>query len=262
MGPVRGKMRAEANVGRLRRWGLVAASEVAWRLPGWPRRFYASFRDSEAGSAVDMLAACELTSRRDLRRKYFRHALDETRHAGIFQARAEANGGGRDRARAALVDAGTLQRHGIVEGRTMFERLGELEFLAFVHVAENDAVEQFNVYRDRRLPDPESWEALGHILKDEHFHVSYSRQELDRWRKEGRGGEVDAALSRVRWRRLKEAWLRFSRGVGLVMGSAWLLAVYAVIVAPFRLVARLDRGGWQAPAADPRPLAVAARSQG
>jgi hypothetical protein len=249
-------------MGRLRKLAIGVASEVAWRLPGWPVRFLRSFSESERGSAVDMLAAAELTERADLRRKYFLHALDETRHAGLFRDRAAALGGGEDRVRAALDDAGTLQRHGIVNGRTMFERLGELEFLAFVYVAEADAVEQFDVYRARRLPDAATIDTLGDILKDEAFHVSYSRNELERWRKQGRGAEVDAAVRRVRWNRLKEAWLRFTRDVGTAVASVWLGLVYVLVVGPFRLFARVEPGGWQPVATDPRDRLAAARSQG
>ncbi|MFZ5481685.1 MAG: hypothetical protein ACOZNI_33285 [Myxococcota bacterium] len=249
-------------MGQIRKLGITAVSEIAWRLPGWPVRFLQSFSESERGSAVDMLAAAELTDRGDLRRKYFLHALDETKHAGLFRARAAALGGADDRTRAALDDAGTLQRHGIVNGRTMFERFGETEFLAFVYVAEADAVEQFNVYRERRLPEQGTIDMLGEILKDEAFHVSYSKNELEKLRKAGQGKEVDDALSRVRWRRVKEAWLRFSRDVGTVVSGVWLALLYVFAVGPFRFLARLEPGGWQPVLADPRDRMRAARSQG
>jgi hypothetical protein len=235
-------------VGRLRRTALTLISEVSWRLPGWPRRLMTSFSHTEAGSAMDMLAAAERTERPDLRRKYFLHALDEARHAILFRTRAaELAGPARARADAAIDDAGYLREHGIVAGRTLFERLGELEFLTFVYVAEADAVEQFDVYRARRLPDPDTDRMLGRILKDEAFHVSYSRAELERYRREGRGREVTAAVWRVRGRRVWEAWLRSSRGMGAVVTSVWLVALYGLVLGPFRLVARLEPGGWQSP---------------
>ena len=248
-------------MGRLRQAALTVASEIAWRLPGWPARFAASFADSERASCVDMLAAAEHTERADLRRKYFIHALDESRHAGLFLARCVALGGGKDRARAALDDSGALQRHGTVEGKSMFERLGELEFLAFVWVAEADAVEQFGVYLDRELPDPDTRATLQTILKDEHFHVSYSNQELERFRKQGRDHDVTWALRRVRGNRLLEAWLRFSRDFGAVVTALWLCAAYALVLGPFRLVARPERGGWQAVAVSRGPSVASARSQ-
>ncbi|MSP55351.1 MAG: ferritin-like domain-containing protein [Myxococcales bacterium] len=231
-------------MGHLRRAYLGTMSEVAWRLPGWPQRLLTEFSLAERGSMVDMLAAAQATPRREMRRKYFLHALDEGRHAGIFAERVKALSGGRvARSDAVIEDAGLLQDHGIVGGKTLFERLGELEFLAFVFVAEADAVEQFGVYLDRKLPDPETTAALRDILKDESFHVSYSKLECERYRREGK--PVDAALRAVRWRRMKEGWMRFTRDFGEWASGFWLLLLYFGAVGPFRLIARLESGGWR-----------------
>ncbi|MBM4391491.1 MAG: ferritin-like domain-containing protein [Deltaproteobacteria bacterium] len=248
-------------MGYLRKAMLTVASEVAWRLPGWPARFVTSFADSERASGIDMLAAAEHTERGDLRRKYFLHALDESKHAALFLSRAMALGGNKERARAALDDSGTLQRHGTVEGRSMFERLGEMEFLAFVWVAEADAVEQFGVYLERQLPDPETHATLQAILKDEHFHVSYSRQELDRFRKQGQVAEVEWSLFRVRRDRWLGAWLRFSREFGVIVSGLWLGLAYAAMLGPFRGLAALEPGGWRPPLPRPACSLATARSQ-
>lgn len=249
-------------MGRLRRALLGGVSEVAWRLPGWPARLLAEFSLAERGSMVDMLAAAEATTRRDLRRKYFLHALDEGRHAEVFAARARAVGGERrgSRAQAATEDAGLLQSHGIVGGQTLFDRLGEPGFLAFVYVAEADAVEQFDVYLDRGLPDADTRAALTGILRDEAFHVSYARAECERYRRQGL--PVDRMIAGVRWRRVQEAWLRFSRDLGEWVSGFWLLVVYVVAVGPFRLFARLEPGGWQRPPPRPTELRAAARAEG
>lgn len=248
-------------MGSLRTLWLTVVSEIAWRMPGKPLRFVSSFRDTERGSCVDMLAAAELTDRRDLRRKYFIHAIDESRHANLFHSRAVALGGSRDRATAALTDARTLQYHGIIEGRPLFERYGELEFLAFVYTAEARAVEQFEVYRRRNLLDPDTDNVLERILKDEHFHVSYSRAELERYRRQGRDREVRAALWRVWWRRPWEAWMRFAMRTGHVVTGVWMTVLYALVVGPSRIFAKTEPVGWQPVKADPRPLLAAARSQ-
>ncbi len=249
-------------MGWFRRAVLAGVSVVAWRLPGWPLRFLTSFRDSEHGSAVDVLAAAEGTTRRHLRRKYFRHAMDELRHASLFQARARALGGGRDRARAALDDVGAVQRHGTVDGVTLFERLGEPGFLAFVHVAEADAVEQFGVYLAHELPDPDTRATLTTILGDERFHVGYSADALERIHRETGTLDVPGELGAVRWRRRREAWSRFSRSFGAAVASVWLTLLYLVAVAPFRVFARAEAGGWTAPRPEPRGVLAAARSQG
>jgi len=249
-------------MGRLRQQWIGWVSEVSWRLPGWPAKLLTGFSQAERGSCIDMLAAVEETERRELRLKYFRHAMDESRHAGVFQGRARAQGG-QSRVQAVTADAGYLARHGIVGGESLFSRLGEEGFLAFVHVAEADAVEQFHVYLDRSLPDPETREALGVILKDERFHVAYSRAALEA---RTDPAELARAFRRARLDRVRQAWLRGSRRVGHTVTTVWLVLLYAVMVAPFALVARLESGGWRPRRAGgagrgASPLA-AARSQG
>lgn len=248
-------------MGKLRQTWIGLVSEISWRLPGWPVRLLTGFSQAERGSCYDMLAAVEQTERRELRLKYFRHAMDESRHAGLFLGRARALGG-MDRTQAVVADAGYLTEHGIVGGETLIERKGELDFLAFVYVAEADAVEQFKVYLDRELPDPDTRATLQRILKDERFHVSYSRAALEYYRSQGMDREVDRAMSKVRRDRLKEGWLRFSLHVGHFVSNLWLMLMYVLLVGPFRLIARLEGGGWTAPRAGLGDRLRAARSQG
>jgi hypothetical protein len=209
---------------------------------------------------LDMLAAVESTERRELRKKYFLHALDEGRHALVFAERVRALGQ-LGRAEAAIEDSGQLVEAGVVGGKTLFERLGEPEFLTFVYVAEADAVEQFKVYLGRNLPDATTQAELRGILKEEAFHVSYSRAEVDRYRKEGL--PVDWWATRLRLTRLWEGWLRFSRDFGAVVSAFWLGVLYVVVLGPFRVAARLEPGGWQAPPAPaPGDALAAARREG
>jgi hypothetical protein len=150
----------------------------------------------------------------------------------------------------------------VVEGETLFERLGELEFLSFVYIAEEEAVEQFHVYQKLGLMDDTTAAMMKRILKDEAFHVSYSRAELERYRTEGRGEEVKKAMRRVWRRRLGERWLIFGNSIGDVVTGTMLTLLYLVGLAPGRLLTRLSKGGLQAPVKDSRPLAQLARSQG
>ena len=246
-------------MGVFRRAWLTVASEFSWRMPGRPQRLLAAFSLAERGSMMDMLAAVEATTRRDMRRKYFVHALDEGRHAKIFADRVRDLGQA-GRADAALEDSGQLLQAGIVGGQTLFERFGEEKFLAFVYVAEADAVEQFNVYLERGLPDDATQATLRTILKDEVFHVAYSRAEVEKLRKEGRA--VDKMCRDLRLARVWERYLRFSRDVGSFMSGIWLTILYFVVLAPFRLLARTEPGGWQ-PAATPGvDRLAAARAEG
>lgn len=244
-------------MGLPRRLWIGLTGNVAWRLPGWPARMVSSFRDTEHCSAVDVLSACELTTRRDLRGKYLRHALDEARHARLFAARAQALGAA---PRPAPIEGGKhLLAHGVVDGRTLYERLGEQGFLAFVYVAEAEACEQFGLYVDQRLPDAETTATLSKALGDEHFHVEYSKRALEQWeRAEGRA--VRTAVFTVWANRWKERWLRSSHTLGEAVSSVWLWLLYATF-APFRLVARPEAGGWRSSRPETRPVLAAARSQ-
>ena len=226
-----------------RRTWLTAVGQVAWRIPGRSARILSSFAQAERGSGFDMLSACEETTRRDMRRKFLEHSLDESRHSQIFVSCSRA-AGGLSRAQAAIMDGAYLTNQGIVGDQSLFERLGDLEFMAFVYVAEQDAVEQFTVYRDHHLLDTKTAEILNEILRDEKFHVSYSRAELERYREEGRAKEVDQAIRRVRWRRIKEAWLRGSIHIGTFVTGLWMVLLYFLVVTPFRLFARMASGGW------------------
>jgi len=257
----RGNRATLPYMGKLRKMTIGLASEISWRLPGWPVKLLTSFSQAERGSCYDMLAAVEQTERRDLRVRYFRHAMDESRHAGLFLKRAREMGG-MNRTQAVVADAGYLTDNGIVGGQTLIERMGERDFLAFVYVAESDAVEQFNVYLERELPDDDTAAMLQRILKDERFHVSYSRAALDHYRKDGGEVAVTRAMRDVRWNRIKEGWLRFSVNMGHFVGNIWLTLMYVFMIGPFRLFARIEDGGWQSTRPAVGDRLQAARSQG
>ncbi len=248
-------------MGFFRRLWIRVTGAWTWRRPTGPVRLMTAFSQAERGSAYDVIAALEETDRRELRRTYLFHALDEARHARIFRDRVQALGR-QDRAQAALTDSGSLRSAGIIGEEPLFQQMGELEFLAFVFVVESLALEQFNVYCDHAMPDPDTTAALRAIANDEKFHISYSRRELEKYRAAGRGAEVRAALFKVRARRVWQAWLRLSRRMGDAVSTLWLWLLYLVGVGPFRLMARVEGGGWRDRSADPRPLSQFARSQG
>ena len=160
------------------RW-IQATGVISWRNDRGRANLMSKFAATERGSAYDMLAAIESTSRREMRRKYLEHALDEAKHSRIFRSRALALGVPREQ--AALVDVGYLGAQGIIAGETLFERMGEVEFLAFVYDAETRGLEQFNVYLQSSSTDPKTRAALTEIAKDEHFHMSYSRAALEKY---------------------------------------------------------------------------------
>ena len=122
----------------------------------------------------------------------------------------------------------------------MFERLGEVEFLAFVTDAEARGLEQFNVYINSSQTDAQTKAALKDIARDEHFHMSYSKAALEKYGAD----QKEAILRKVVWRRYKEAWLRFGNIMGIVMSKIWLTLLYFIVVTPFRIFARKEKAGW------------------
>ncbi len=223
-----------------RDWVLWAISSLVWRIPGRDSIKMAGFSHTEAGSGLDMLAAVEETPRRDMRARYFRHALDELKHARMFRKRALAlNKSPQGRAQAMLDDSNFIREHGINDADSLFAKFGELEFLAFVWIAEKRGAQQFDVYADLMKADPDSCAMFAEIADDERFHIAYSRAELDRYEEAGQAQEVKDAVSRVKRRRLLEAWLRFSVVLGDFMSKLWLGLLYILVVGPSSIIARL-----------------------
>jgi len=231
-------------------------------VPGRAATKMAEFSHTEAGSGQDMLAAAEETTRRELRARYFRHALDELRHARLFRERALALARARGRTQAVLEDAGYIAAHGIRGTESLFARLGELEFLAFVWVAEKRGAEQFEVYADLLRDDDATAAMFAEIARDERFHIAYSRAELDRYGARGDAARVRSAVFSVETRRLWEGWLRVSHDIGAAVAGLWLSLLYFALIGPFSLVARWSEPrttGFSAPAPRP-PAAERARS--
>ena len=236
---------------------LLGVSQVVWRLPGRAATKMAEFAHTEAGSGLDMLEATELTTRPDMRRKYFIHALDELRHSRMFRQRASALSQRHSRTRAVLEDSGYIATHGIRGADPLFTELGEVDFLAFVWLAERRGAQQFGVYCRLMAGDPLSQAMFAEIERDEKFHIAYSRHELDQLVRRGQGADVRRAVWRIRGRRAWQAWLRLSRVIGDTVAGLWLTVLYLVVMAPFALIARLSErslGGLCAVESDPRPL--------
>ena len=241
---------------------LWALSWLIWRvLPGRAATKMAEFSHTEAGSGLDMLAAVEETPRRELRIKYYRHALDELKHSRMFRQRATALATGRSRARAVIEDSDYILEHGINTRESLFSRLGEVEFLAFVWVHERRGAQQFEVYADLLKEDADTSRMFDEIARDERFHIAYSKAELARV---SPPGPARWAVLRVRGRRLWQAWMRFSHRLGEVVASLWLILLYGLLIGTFSMLARglEKRGGGLVRTEDPRPAAQRAREMG
>jgi hypothetical protein len=201
------------------------------------------FAEVEAEGGRDLARAAELTGDARLRRLYIRHALDEQRHAEIFRRRGvmllRAHSVTGDFPHAEWLTPG---ERGLDDVR--IERGRDAPLLAFLHLSERSAARQFAIYGRAVKSDPETCELFDHILKDETFHMTYTRQELGRLAPRKQGW----LLWRARAGRLWKGYLRFAAGLGNLIGSVILTLQYFILVPPFAWIVkravRREPPGW------------------
>jgi rubrerythrin len=235
---------------------------LAWRRRSRRMQILLDFARTEAGTAVDINRAAEACERADLRQHLRNHANDEARHAELFRARA-----------AQLLDGGmappcgkgsdllstraeTQRREGIAltdqdflpsDG---FRVLGELRYLAFLHVAEAQAAVDFEIHlKAVRKLDPGTAELLETILRDENFHVAYTRDQLERLSAAGQHVEVSRALRDARRKRRRLEFLKSMQVFGDFASTCMMTVVYFTLFVPFGVIGRLTRRrqGWVSP---------------
>ena len=175
---------------------------------------------------LDLLAAANATTSPARRALYLRHALDEGRHARMFSARAAQLRA--ERGLVAAVDP--------VDFESLFARLGEVGFLAFVHRGEARGRRQFEVHRDHfaKKGDTHTEAMFESILGDERRHEAYSRSLLVELAGERRARQ---ALRRAA---LWEAWRLWRRGGRFVAQLLFFTVMVLAYVAltPLGLVVR------------------------
>jgi hypothetical protein len=213
-------------------------SWVVWKIPARRAGKLAEFSHTEEGSSLDMLAAAESERvRPQLRRKFFLHALDEHRHSRWFAQRATDLSPRHGQPHKILEDVSYIRDHGIRGDQSLYDQLGEIEFLTFVWLQERQAGRQFGVYVRVLKDDPTTAEMFEAVREDERFHTNYSRLELDRLANAGQQAAVRRAVRRVRLRGYAQTWLRLARSLGELMAWLWLFLLFCLL-APFALAAR------------------------
>jgi rubrerythrin len=215
-------------------WFLCVVAYVVWCSDRRIAAKLEGYSATEAGSALDMLKAAELSCDPTLRPLFFRHAMDEARHARLFHEAARAicptvRASERDQARATR--------------QNLYAKLGLTRFIAFVYLAEARGEAQFRALARRFHRRPELGELFTRIARDERFHVAYSRRLLDTFSREGRGGEVRRALWSVRGQRALEAWRRSGRVLGDAVSQVLLGLLYLLVLPLFAVVARAAEPG-------------------
>lgn len=205
-----------------------------WRRPD---ARLAEFAETEAFGARDLSRAAEQASDPWLRRQLLMHAQDEVRHAALLgegqAAPSPAQGLG----------ASMLGEEQAADGVDLAQ-MGDVGFIAFVHLAEVRAVAEFRLHQQAL---GERGAVFDSILRDEQRHVAWTGHALDRFRQAGRGAEVDAALGRLRRARALRIWLAFARRLGQVSSFVLLSLVYLLVVLPLSMLAGRWARGWQVP---------------
>ena len=225
---------------------------LVWADPRRRARKLLQFAEVEAQGARDLFRAAELADDPVLRRRFFAHARDEVRHAGLFRARGLA-------LRRTLADPGPDHAMGdsLIPGERGFDRL-EIDnesmsaLLAFIHLSESAAARAFKSYGAVLAHDPETRAVIERIARDEEGHMHYSLGELNRLAPE----HARRALWAARLRRLWRAYLRFALILADMISRVILLGFYFLLMAPFAWLAkragRKEKLGWHACEARPR----------
>lgn len=203
-----------------------------WRTPRQRARRLAVFANVERSSATDMRLAARACPSPERAVAYLRHASDELRHTQLFFERASA----------IAAEQGLLAPSppsAACEG--LYERLGELDFLAFVHLAERRGRAQFEIHArtHARAGRGELAQLFESIIADERHHERYSGKLL----RELAGSEA-AAQARVRavrrWE-LRRAFVRLAQANGAALFGLAAAVLY-VLVVPLRFFLPRERG--------------------
>ena len=225
----------------------IAAWSSAWI---WPRhrraaRLLHRFALAEASSRIDLQLAARATPDPRRAAEYLRHADDEAKHARMFERaarrrlRALAEGGKR------VAPLPPLR----ADSEALFEGLGELDFLAFVHVGEARAIPHFEAYQAwcERAGLAHEAQLFAEVLIDERRHAAYTWARLVELT--GDIGTARRALRRVKRWEFGRAWLRGGRGFATAVYGVGMVALslLALGLRPLVRWARPEARGWQVP---------------
>ena len=209
------------------------------------------FAEVEADGGRDLVRASELTPDARLRRLYLRHASDERRHADIFRQR------GMELLHAYPPgDLSLPENDWLAPGERGLDDVNvesgrDAPLLAFLHLSERNAARDFKLYADAVGGDDRTRAVFERILRDEEFHMNYTRSELARVSpaKQGR------LLWTARLSRLWKAYLRFAVALAGLIGTVVLTLQYFILLPPFawisRRAAKREPEGWRMLSSEP-----------
>jgi hypothetical protein len=230
---------------------LTPLHRWVWRDVDRRARKLIRFAETEAEGGRHLAHAAELTADPLLRRLFLRHALDEERHAALFRTRGqklrrargpEDGAGGFDADWLAPGERGLASEGGL--DRLQVGEMSDPALLAFLHLSEKAAAGRFALYREMLQGDPETGAVFTDVLRDEVFHMTYTRAQLAR---------VEPARNRrTLWRaragRVWRAYLRLAGALAGVLGGIVLTVQYFLFLPWFAIAAkraaRREPAGW------------------
>jgi hypothetical protein len=213
------------------------------------------FGETETDGGRDLVRASEVTPDALLRRLYLEHAIDEHRHGVMFRERGSEILRSLPPAAKPSFQAEWLapSGHGVDDLNVDDEQ--DAALLAFLHLSEKTAADRFSVYRNVLNNDAPTRAIFEEILRDEVFHMNYSRTQLARVSPQRHG----RTLWYERLRRIWKGYLRIAAALGAVMGKFFLTLQYFVVLPLFAWLAkraeRREPLGWT-PIAPQRNLSL------
>ena len=234
---------------------LRPAQRWVWRSPERRAQSLLRFSETEADGGRDLARAAETTSDPLLRRLFIFHALDEHRHAALFRARGLALLQDRTRPPRRLTGPAWLTPGERGADDLRVGEVSDAALLAFLHLSEKSAAEDFAVYRDLAPSDGATAAVFAEILHDEAFHMNYTYAQLGRIDPKGRRWHV----WRARLGRLWKGYLRLAGALAGLISGVVLTGLYFVVLPPFAALARRslrrENTGWTAiGVADPKTM--------
>jgi hypothetical protein len=235
---------------------LTPLHRWVWRDVDRRARKLIRFAETEAEGGRHLAHAAELTADPLLRRLFLRHALDEERHAALFRGRGQKLRRGRAASGKMGHETGGFDADWLAPGerglgseggldRLQVGQMSEPALLAFLHLSEKAAAERFALYQEMLQGDPETGAVFADVLRDEVFHMTYTRAQLGRVAP----ARNRSALWRARASRLWRAYLRLAGALAGLLGGI-VLTVQYFLLRPWLAIAakraaRGEQAGWQ-----------------
>jgi bacterioferritin (cytochrome b1) len=203
-----------------------------------------SFAAAREVSGHDLLAAARLIADPELRRHIETHAADNLRHAQMFRDRvAELDSAG------PVVRGDAVREDSGMDGSktpsgfapSLCDELGEVAYVATVHVTEERARDSFELHAELTAQDPMTEAVFTSILDDQRRHIQVTGGILEEWREGGQESAVRESLRRARRGRLMGRWRQLGLHSGAGFSRFILRVMYWTVLLPFGLLSRPKR---------------------